>query len=1090
MKTHLLAVALLFATTLSFAQSNFATISYGTSTYYPVEIFFGDSDEVYDVGKCSIRGSINGEVYWNGYCYTPLSLFGGDAPARANTFVVGAKGVIRKNRGCEIFGNWYDQYSGIMDTLFSVKFFNIDTGFIAGQNGKILRTYNNGSNWTVIPSGFTQTLRKIVFTPNRTLYAAGDNGLIIKSIDNATTWTALTTGTTDRITDISFIGNDTGYVVGFNGLLLKTTDAGVTWTTLSSGVSTNLNGVDFTSANVGYIAGNSGVLKKTTDGGNTWVASPVNVYNNNVADVKFRDSLNGYFVTVFDYFRTYDGGASWINLGQELQSVEFTTKDTVYAVGANVMRKSTDAGLTWSQTHPFLGYTMYDAFFINSDTGYASGTGGKIFKTKDAGNTWTQQNSHSTALLRSIHFFNANKGIAVGTNWTIARTSNGGVTWVTDSLVNSNLYGYHDIYFLNDSVGYLCGSQGKILKTTNGGATFTAQVSGTTNYLLKIVFTDSLKGFAVGGSGTLLKTIDGGLTWTFSSLGSASFYNAIAFVDSLNGYIGGESGNFYETKDGGVTWKYKTVTAGNIFDITFFNGYTGYMVGASDFKLKYDPIRGLNSEATLCNSGGYNINMLVAKNVKIDSGNVFLAEIDTSGNNFANALVVGAVKSDTSGAYLPFTLPKEMPSGNYKFRLRGTKTSPVSTSIVTNLQVKPDPIAKITISNDTLSTPYNPLYLYQWRLNQVPISGATSHQLVITQPGDYRVIVVYGCCNDADDNVTLSPCNGGWLAAPKTKTSYAICDTSQVTLVASGATQYAWYDNDTTTNVLGTGASFTTPTIITRDTFWVSSVSGGCESIRVRINISTTAKPSAPIVSGVNQCGQAEITLIPAAYGFYSWYNDSTLPPFKTGSSFLHINNPVTDTFYVANFNYDCASDFAPVYLNIGIIPAAKNIIGDTNVVPSQTATYTYTVTPGNSLQYFVSGGTFTVYTDSIVVNWGAAGTGLIQVLETDPNGCAGDTITLPVEINIINTVHSSGNSNVAVYPNPATDNLIVSINKTIKSNLQLLISDPLGRIVKSEILKANETNIDIKDLHTGVYFIKIMNGELLYFSQSILKKN
>lgn len=1090
MKTRLLVLAIFFVFNSSFGQSNFATMSYGTSTYYPVEIFLGDSDEVYDVGKCSIRGSINGEVYWSGYCYSPISLFGGDAPARANTFVVGAKGVIRKNRGCEIYGNWYDQYSGILDSLFSVKFFNIDTGFIAGQNGKILRTYNNGNNWTVIPSGFTQTLRKIIFTPNRTLFAAGDNGLIIKSNDNANTWTALTTGTTDRITDISFIGNDTGYVVGFNGLLLKTTDAGFTWSTLNSGVTTNLNGVDFTSADVGFIAGNSGVLKKTTDGGLTWISSPVNVYNNNVADVKFRDSLNGYFVTTFDNFRTYDGGATWVNLGQELQSVEFATKDTVYAVGFNVMRKSTNSGLTWTQTHPFLGYTMYDVFFVDSDTGYASGTGGTIFKTINGGITWTPQNSHCTALLRSIHFFNANKGIAVGTNYTIARTNNGGITWITDSSVNSNFYGYHDIFFLNDSVGYLCGSLGKILKTTNGGATFTPLVSGTTNYLLKIVFTDSLKGFAVGGSGTLLKTINGGLNWTFSSLGSASFYSALAFVDSLNGYIGGEGGNFYETKDGGVTWKYKTVVAGDIFDITFFDGYTGYMVGASDFKLKYDPIRGLNSEATLCNSGGYNINMLVAKNLKIDSGNVFLVEIDTIGNSFTNAVVVGAVKSDTSGAYLPFTLPKDMPSGNYKFRVRGTKTSPVSTSIVTNLQVKPDPVAKITISNDTLSTPYNPLYLYQWRLNQVPISGATSNQLVVTQPGDYRVIVVYGCCNDADDNVTLTPCNGGWIAAPKTRTSYVICDTSQVTLIASGVSQYAWYDSDTATNVLGTASSFITPTIITRDTFWVASIISGCESERVRINISTTSRPAAPIISGVNQCGQDEITLFPAAYGFYSWFTDSTQLPFKTGTSFLHISNPVTDTFYVANYNYDCASDFVPVYLNIGITPTAKSIIGDTNVVPSQTATYTYAVTAGNTVQYFVNGGTYTVYLDSIVVNWGAAGNGIIQLVETDPNGCNGDTISLPVQINIINTVHSIGNTNVTVYPNPATDQLTISINDKQSDYLQLLISDPLGRIIKSEIIKNMETTVDIKELHTGLYFIKIMDGDLLYYSQSILKKN
>lgn len=1090
MKTRLLLLAILIAPTFLFAQSNFATMSYGTSAYFPQEIFFGDSAEVYNVGQCSIRGSINGELYWNGYCYTPLYLYGGDAPARANCFVVGIKGVIRKNQACEIFGSWKDQSSGTTDTLFSVKFFNIDTGFIAGQNGKILRTFNNGTNWTIIPSGVTQSLRKIIYTPNRTLYAAGDNGTIIKSIDNANTWTTLATGTSDRITDISFYGNDTGYVVGLNGLLLKTTDAGITWTTLNSGVTSKLNAVDFTSANVGYLAGDAGVMKKTTDGGLTWTAFPVTLYNNNIADIKFRDPMNGYFVTQFDFFRTYDGGVTWVNLGQELQSVDFTTKDTAYAVGANVMRKTTDGGLSWSQTHPFGGYNMYDTFFIDSDTGYASGTSGAIYKTTNGGNSWAPQNSHCTALLRSIHFFNANKGIAVGTNYTIARTTNGGITWTTDSGVNSNYYGYHDIYFLNDTLGFMCGAQGKIYKTVNGGTSFTILTTGVTNYLLKIVFTDALKGFAVGESGTLLKTFDGGSTWAKTTLSSSYYLSALAFLDSLNGYIGGESGTFYETKDGGITWKNKSVTSGTIFDIDFYDGYTGFMVGSSDFKLKYDPIRGLNSYSDLCNSGGYNLNMLVATNVKIDNGNVFLVEVDSSGNNFSNAVVVGAVQADTAGAYLPFSMPKNMPAGHYKLRVRATKTSPVSTSIVNDINLRPDPVVKITLSNDTLSTPYNPLYLYQWRLNSVAITGATSNTLVITQPGNYQLVVYYGCCNDGTDFITLESCNNGWLATPTTKTFYAICDSSQVTLTASGATQYAWYDSDTSSNVLGTGSTFTTPTIILKDTFWVSAIGGGCESSRVRINISTTAKPATPIVSSVTQCGHDEISLNPVGYGNYYWYTDTLLQAVKENANFYYISNPVTDTIYVVNYNYECASDVLPVYINVGNVPANTPIVGNTNVVPLQTATYTYTVTLGNTIQWLVTGGTYTPYPDSVVVDWGTTGNGLIQVIETDANGCQGDTVTLPVEINIINSIHNSGSNAVAVYPNPATNSITISIKVKATPGLQLVISDPLGRVVKTSQLKNTENTIDIKELKAGVYFLKIMNKDLLFYSQSFLKKD
>jgi photosystem II stability/assembly factor-like uncharacterized protein len=54
------------------------------------------------------------------------------------------------------------------------------------------------------------------------------------------------------------------------------------------------------------------------------------------------------------------------------------------------------------------------------------------------------------------------------------------------------------------------GEDGTILRTINGGAAWTAQDSGTTNWLSGVSFIDANTGWAVGGSGTILHTTNGG----------------------------------------------------------------------------------------------------------------------------------------------------------------------------------------------------------------------------------------------------------------------------------------------------------------------------------------------------------------------------------------------------------------------------------------------------------------------------------------------------------------------------------------------------------------------------------------------------
>ncbi|WP_312766401.1 T9SS type A sorting domain-containing protein [Epilithonimonas sp.] len=71
---------------------------------------------------------------------------------------------------------------------------------------------------------------------------------------------------------------------------------------------------------------------------------------------------------------------------------------------------------------------------------------------------------------------------------------------------------------------------------------------------------------------------------------------------------------------------------------------------------------------------------------------------------------------------------------------------------------------------------------------------------------------------------------------------------------------------------------------------------------------------------------------------------------------------------------------------------------------------------------------------------------------------------------------------NIKVYPNPATDYIIVENLKT-NSNIELI--DSSGKLIKTISNKVSKTEINIKNLPSGIYFLKV-DGQSV---QKIIKK-
>jgi photosystem II stability/assembly factor-like uncharacterized protein len=327
------------------------------------------------------------------------------------------------------------------------------------------------SQWEQQNSGTSQSLRSVCFTDINTGYAVGDSGTILRTTNGGTTWEILNPGISDNLYSVHFPKPDTGYAVGGDGnlpssVILKTTDGGTTWDTLTSGIPYPIHNVYFTDAGTGYAIGsifNSNdyisVVLKTTDGGVTWsIIFTATNWRYGFSSIYFPGPDIGYIsggVTGWEFtsssiYKTTDGGTNWsyqeyngqASSNDALNSLFFINNNTGYAVGYErpwdsygLIIKTTNGGEQWESCLMASNiYSLNSVFFTDISTGFVVGesiTGeGVILKTTDAGTSWGQQASGVIHPLNWVHFPGADTGYAVGDSGTILRTTNGGGYYV------------------------------------------------------------------------------------------------------------------------------------------------------------------------------------------------------------------------------------------------------------------------------------------------------------------------------------------------------------------------------------------------------------------------------------------------------------------------------------------------------------------------------------------------------------------------------------------------------------------------------------------------------------------------------------
>lgn len=75
-------------------------------------------------------------------------------------------------------------------------------------------------------------------------------------------------------------------------------------------------------------------------------------------------------------------------------------------------------------------------------------------------------------------------------------------------------------------------------------------------------------------------------------------------------------------------------------------------------------------------------------------------------------------------------------------------------------------------------------------------------------------------------------------------------------------------------------------------------------------------------------------------------------------------------------------------------------------------------------------------------------------------------------------SISEISNNEVSVFPNPASDIINLNIDNAYNTVLKINIYNVIGALVKSELLKQNQQQINISDLKKGIYMLEIKTKE------------
>ena len=287
--------------------------------------------------------------------------------------------------------------------------------------------------------------------------------------------------------------------------------------------------------------------------------------------------------------------------------------------------------------------------------------------------------------------------------------------------------------------------------------------------------------------------------------------------------------------------------------------------------------------------------------------------------------------------------------------------------------------------------------------------------------------------------------------------------------------------------------------------FRSSGTGNDCIVIRLLNDTMCMTPNTPPTLAGqlVNVCGKTLSYTIPAVANAdnYTWRasNPNVLingAPGPFTDTVLTVNvtwpsNLTSNTTLYVKANNGCGSSVEKTGLAI-VYPTAINAINGNNlnvfgqtinytINASQGATsYTWTTNVAGAQINSTQGTTYSSADTSISVTWPSSFTNGILYVQAS-NDC-GNSPTYT--INLLGTVgiNELNSSTIIVYPNPANENSLITIQAELNGRSSLQIMDLTGKLIVNTSIefKNNKAELNLEGLTKGTYLIKLINDDKL----------
>jgi photosystem II stability/assembly factor-like uncharacterized protein len=340
----------------------------------------------------------------------------------------------------QLQAQWMALSSGTTHHLHDIFFLNEDYGVAVGDSSTVLLTTNGGDNWLPIASDFKESFQSVlILAPDSILIAGGNyfNSSIYRTPNGGFDWNFVSEGIqlAQREKMIYALHHETIYRSSDRGTKWKSSVIIIAGTILLEKLYFPGNGTGYALGNISGFNTYSTYGFRTIDGGANWKPLLATDFPN----------ANAYTAAFFPHPDTgYVFTNAYVNFepGTDNQLVRVT--DFVFDEGlsqswrffAEIINSDMPANMT-------------DAYFFDSQTGYACGQDGNIYKTTDGGVSWTVDYEGSTPL-EALYFVDSGTGFATGRDGTILKWTGG-----TSAVSFPEKYGGDVRFFPNPACGQL-----------------------------------------------------------------------------------------------------------------------------------------------------------------------------------------------------------------------------------------------------------------------------------------------------------------------------------------------------------------------------------------------------------------------------------------------------------------------------------------------------------------------------------------------------------------------------------------------------------------------------------------------------------